>query len=256
MRTPLPLDERGDARTGLGAGAQRRAVRFGLAAFETGANVGDDRLRGREAGARRFGDLLRPRDGAGLDGRWRDHAVHHAEAERVVGRDRASRQHEVARHRPAEHVERARDPVAGIEAEVNLGQRKPRAMRGDPQILRDRQHEAAAERVAVDHRDCDLGQAGEAIYDLRLAEREGFRLVARDRLHLCDVVAGTESSPLAAQEHHAQVVTRREPLLRVLQRSREAAVERVQRLRASEREARHTVGDVGEIHEGRVHGLA
>src|SRR5207245_70726 len=86
--------------------------------------------------------------------------------------------------------EQARDPVGGRKAEGDLGQPEVRPIGRDTQVLGDREHEPAAQRVAVDGGDRHLRQAREALHDRRVPPREGFGLVGRDRLHFLDVVAG------------------------------------------------------------------
>ena len=121
---------------------------------------------------------------------------------------------------------------------------------GDAKILRDRQHEAAAERVPVDRGDGDLRQAPEAVHQLRLAQRQRFRLFGPERRHLGDVVAGAERAPAAGDDQHPHVVARGDALHRVLECSGERTVQGVERLGTAERETRDTVGDVGERRPG------
>jgi hypothetical protein len=46
-------------------------------------------------------------------------------------------------------VQKARNAVTGVEAERHLGQSEARAVGGDAEVLRDGEHEAAAEGMAI-----------------------------------------------------------------------------------------------------------
>jgi hypothetical protein len=82
----------------------------------------------------------------------------------------------------------------------------------DAKILRDRQHQPAAEREAVDGGDRHLRQGREAAHDRRVTPGERFRVVGRDVLHFLDVVARAEGAAAPGDDEHAHVVHRRDPL--------------------------------------------
>ena len=131
-------------------------------------------------------------------------------------------------------VEQARDPVGRRKAERDLRKPEARSVGRDAKVLRDREHEPSAEREAVDGGDRHLRQRREAAHDRRVTPGERFGVVGGDALHLLDVVAGTEGAAAPGDHEHADVVHSRDPLERLLERGRQAAIERVERLRAVE----------------------
>src|SRR5262249_32335202 len=78
---------------------------------------------------------------------------------------------------------------------------------------------------------------------------EGLRLLAGDRLHFADVVAGAERAAAAADQHHADVVHRGDALQRLLECGRQRTIEGIERVGAVEREAEHALGNWSELRE-------
>src|SRR5256712_3889797 len=168
-------------------------------------------------------------------------SVDEAHAERFARVDRPAGQQELARAASGYDVEQPYDAVGGVEAERDFGEAEACAVGGHTEVLRHGEHEAAAERPAVDRGDRHLRQVGEAGEEGGLAGRQRLRLVPGERRHLGDVVAGAEGAPAAGDDEDRDVVHRGHSRERVLEGSRQGAVERVQRPGAVEAEPRPAV---------------
>ena len=108
--------------------------------------------------------------------------------------------------------------------------------------------------MAIDGRHRDLRKPRKAIHELGLPCGQRLRLVRGERRHLHDVVAGAERPAAPEQHDDAHVVHRGHALDGLLQRGRERAVQRVERLGAREREPHDAIGLTRHLDER--HGLA
>ena len=146
-------------------------------------------------------DLGRHARGGRLQRAVRDHPGDQSHAVGLGGLHHPPGEQEVPRMRPAQDVQQPPDAIARVEAERHLGKPEPRRGLGDPQVLGDGQHEAAAEGIAVHGGDGDLWQAGEALDDPGPARGDRASLVGRERRHLGDVVAGAEGAAAPGHDH-------------------------------------------------------
>jgi hypothetical protein len=156
--------------------------------------------------------------------------------------DAPASQQQVAAVPTAGDVEQTGDAVGRVESQRHLRKAESRAVGGDPKILRDGEHEAAAEGVAVDGGQRHLRQRGEAVHHRGVACGERLGVLAGDDMHLLDVVAGAKGAASAGHQQHPHVAHGGHALKRLLQRYREVAVERVQGPRPVQREPQHAVG--------------
>ena len=90
----------------------------------------------------------------------------------------ASGQQQVAAVTAADDVEQTRDPVRRIEAERDLGQAEARAVGREAKVLRDGEHQPAAERVAIHGGQRHLRERGESRHQRGLAARQRLGLLA------------------------------------------------------------------------------
>ena len=82
-----------------------------------------------------------------------------------------------ARAGPTSRASRCVPPAPGKDPELDLGEAEPRAVARDPQVARERELEAAAEREAFDRRDHRPGNRAERVE--RGTERGGDRAARR-----------------------------------------------------------------------------
>ena len=85
-------------------------------------------------------------------------------------------------------------PYPGLKPSVTSGRPNRARLDAHAQVLRDGEHEPAAEGVLVDRGDRHLRQRGEPVHEGRVAVRERLGVVGRDGLHLLDA-ARAEARP-------------------------------------------------------------
>ena len=122
------------------------------------------------------------------------------------------------------------------DAEVDLGNVEPGAFGGDPEVARDRQRDAAADRIAVQARDRRhlglLDRANGAPAELRGVAplafgRAGVRRHSRRRRRALAVGAGAERGAAAAENDGARLEVRSQTLEDLGDRLERRRVERV-----------------------------
>ena len=154
--------------------------------------------------ARVVHDLLPP-----LLGRRVDDLVDDAELVRLLEGERVAGDHELDRLGLADHLGQTRRAAgAGQDAEGDLGQADlAGVLARDAQVRRHRDLEAAADRVAVQRGDHQLGRVLEAQERLVGVQAEEVLEAGRDGVQHADVGAGREEPvALAAQDDHVHVV--------------------------------------------------
>src|SRR5262249_43767079 len=129
------------------------------------------------------------------------HAVHDADAKRLVGVDGSTGEDELLRDPEAAD---AREPLRPApprdDPEVHLGLTELRVRRRITDVARERELAAAAEREAVHGRDRRLRHRLEEAPDLVAERTPGRRLLDAETAHVLDVRAGDECAVAGSRE--------------------------------------------------------
>ena len=163
--------------------------------------------------------------------------------ERLVGGEEAPGEHHLHRKRLADRAGRElRAARAGDDPEADLGQAEARVLRGDHDVARLRELAASAEAEAVHGRDQRLLEPAHALPAVELPAREQVRRTFLG--HRAHVGARRERAPGPTQHDAAHRVVRLERRQLVVEGAHHGVRERVQRLRAVQRD--HGDREVGQ----------